>query len=76
MKRSLKVFTLVLVGLFLCVTGIDMTLDQQSSAVEQNSVVWYNEKGDVVLAYEGDLKFCPTYVKRFTVAPPPYLHRT
>jgi len=76
MKRPLKIFTLLLTGLFLLVMGVDTALDHQTRTTGQNSFVWYNEKGEVILAYDGDLNLCKAYLKPVTAPPPTFLHRT
>jgi hypothetical protein len=76
MQRHLKIFTLLLVTLFLLMAGLNSVLDRQSRETKQSSFVWYNEKGEVILAYEGDLNLCQAYVKPLTATPPASLHRT
>ena len=63
MQRFPKIFTLLIVTLFLLVSGVDATLDHMTGSTAQNSFVWYNEKGAVTLAYNGDLNLCKPYVK-------------
>jgi hypothetical protein len=81
MKRFLKIFTLLIVSLFLLVSGVDATLDHMTRSTVQSSYTWYSEKGDTVLAYTGDfplsLKSCvkpPIPVERMPRVI--FLHRT
>ena len=76
MKRFLKTFALLIVSLFLVVSGVDAALDHLSHSVTQNSFTVYNEQGSLVLAYDGDLNACKAYAKPGPVAAPSFLHRT
>ena len=55
MKQFLRIFTLLIVSLFLAVSGIDAALDHLSRSVTQSSLTGYNEQGNAILAYNGDL---------------------
>ena len=76
MKRFLKTFALLIVSLFLVVSGVNRALDHLSHSETQNSFTVYNEQGSVVLAYDGDLSVCKAYAKPGPVAVPSFLHRT
>lgn len=76
MKRFIKTFVLLIVSLFLVVSGVDATLDRLSHSVTQSSFTVYNEQGGIVLAYDGDLSVCKAYAKPGSVAAPGFLHRT
>ena len=76
MRRFLKTLAFLIASLSLLVSGVDATLDRQSHAVGQNSLTVYNQKGNVVLAYDGDLSFCKVYLKQGLVAGRSFLHRT
>lgn len=76
MKRFLKTFALLIVSLFLVVSGVDAALDHISHSAAQNTVTVYNEQGRVVLAYNGDLTTCKVCLKPGPVAVPFFLHRT
>jgi hypothetical protein len=76
MKRFLKVFVLLIAGLFALITGVDHALDRIASAPAQNSFCWYNEQGVAVVSYTGDLALCREYVKPLAVVPHAFLHRT
>jgi hypothetical protein len=75
-KRFLKVLSLLVVALMLLASGVDATLDQLSRTPAQSSFVWYNEKGDAVLAYCGDLAQCKSFSHPIPPAAPVFLHRT
>jgi len=75
-KRFLKTFALLIVSLFLVVSGVDRALDHLSRSVTQNSLTVYNEQGSVLLAYDGDLSACKAYAKPGPVAASGFLHRT
>ena len=79
MKRFLKIFSLLVVGLFALVTGVDSALGHLSASTTKSSLIVYNEKGTVVLAYEGDLNDCKILAaKPGPVVSPSFhfLHRT
>jgi hypothetical protein len=75
-KRFLKTLALLVVSLFLVVSGVDAALDHLSHSVTQNSFTVYDEEGTAVLAYDGDLNACKVFVKPGTVSAPGFLHRT
>jgi hypothetical protein len=75
-KRFLKTLALLIVSLFLVVSGVDAALDRLSHSATQNSVTVYNEQGSVVLAYNGDLNGCKVCLRPGFVAAPGFLHRT
>jgi sulfur relay (sulfurtransferase) complex TusBCD TusD component (DsrE family) len=76
-KRFLKTFSLLIVSLFLLVTGVDATLGHLSQSPTQSSFTVYNEQGSVILAYNGDLSVCKIYAaKPGPVVAPTFLHRT
>jgi hypothetical protein len=75
-KRFIKTFALLIVSLFLVVSGVDAALDRLSHSVTENSFTVYNDQGRVVLAYDGDLSESKAYAKPGSVAVPGFLHRT
>jgi hypothetical protein len=76
MKRFLKTLALLIVSLFLLVSGVDAALDHLSHSPSQSSFIGYNEQGTVLFAYEGNLSECKVCVKPGSVATPAFLHRT
>ena len=77
MKRFFKTLTLLVVILFLLVSGVDTALDCITRTPTENSFTVYNESGTVVLAYNGDLNNCKTLVKSGITMPSfRFLHRT
>ncbi len=76
MKRFLQVATLLVICLFVLVSGVDATLDHVTRTPAQNSFTWYNEKGNTVLAYNGDLASCQAYTHPAPGMSPTFLHRT
>jgi len=75
-KRFLKTLALLVVSLFLLVSGVDAALDHLCHSVAQSSFTVVNEQGGVVLAYDGDLNACKAYAKPGPIAAPSFLHRT
>jgi hypothetical protein len=75
-KRFLKVFILLFVGLFLLVSGVDATLDQLSRSPVQNSYTFYSGKGHPIASYAGDLSLCKPVIKPVSMTPPIVIHRT
>jgi len=76
MKRFLKTLALLMVSLFLLVSGVDAALDHISHAVTQSSFTVYDEQGAVLFAYEGNLNDCKVCLKPGSVTTPAFLHRT
>ena len=68
MKRFLKVLTLLVVALFALVSGVDVTLGHMSHAVTQSAFTCYNQKGQMVAAYDGNLALCQAYPKPLPAA--------
>jgi hypothetical protein len=75
-KRFLKTSALLIVSLFIVVTGVDAALDHLSHSPSQSSFTIYSEDGGVILAYDGDLSVCRAYAKQGPVVPPGIFHRT
>jgi len=75
-NRFLKTFALLIVSLFLVVSGVDSALNRLSHSVTQSSFTVYNEQGNIVLAYDGDLNAIKAYAKPGAAAVPSFLHRT
>ena len=76
MKRFLKISTLLVLSLFLVVSGVDRALDHMTRSVNQSSFTVYSEKGGVILAYDGDLSTCKAFTKPGPAVVPNFLHRT
>ena len=76
MKRSLKIFALLIIGLSLVVSGLNLALDRITQSPTQSSFTVYSEQGGVVLAYNGDLAACKAYNKTGPAVVPNFLHRT
>jgi len=76
MKRFLKTFALVIVSLFMLVSGVNVTLDQMNRSATKSSYTFYSEKDTVLIAYTGDLKSCPVYVRPGMGTPLISQHRT
>jgi len=62
-KRSLKTFALLIMSLFVVVSGVDSALDHLNRSVSQSTCTVYNEKGEAVASYTGDLRIARPYVK-------------
>jgi hypothetical protein len=75
MKRFLKTFSLLIVALLLLVSGVDATLDHLSRAPSGNSLVWYNQKGQAILAYSGEAALSQRFLPAAHAAAPVLLHR-
>ncbi len=76
MNRFLKIFCLLIVALFLLVSGVDATLDHLARSPGQNSFIWYNEKGEAVLAYDGDAALAQHFIRPSHPAAPALFHRS
>jgi hypothetical protein len=75
MNRFLKTFALLIVSLFLLVTGVDATLDRLERARLQNTYTLYSDEGAMVIAYNGDMDYCPSSFKPGPIIPHRFLHR-
>jgi hypothetical protein len=75
-KRILKTFALLILSLFLVVSGVNKALDHLSRSPTQSSFTVYGMQGNVVLAYNGDLNACKAFTKPGPVVAPTVLHRT
>jgi hypothetical protein len=75
-KRFITTFGLVVGSLFVVVSGVNTALDHLAHSGSENSFTVYNEKGSVLLAYEGNLNFCKAFTKPYFIAAPTFLHRT
>ncbi len=75
MKRFLKTLSLLIVALLLLVSGVDATLDHLARSVAQNTFTCYDEKGQAVLAYSGEVALSQRF-RPMRVAVPAFLHRT
>ncbi len=76
MNRFLKVFSLLIISLFVLVSGVDATLDHISHSATQSSYTVYDEKGTPVIAYTGDLRLCKSYIKPARVVVSEYIRRS
>ncbi len=76
MKRSLKIFTLLIMSLFVVVSGVDSALDHMSRSVSQSNCTLYNEKGEIVAVYTGDLRVSRPGIKPEPVGLIHLLHRS
>ncbi len=76
MKRFLKTSALLVIGLFLLASGFDAALDSVERCSTQSSFTVYDEKGGVILAYNGDLAACKALSKPTPASTPVLFHRT
>jgi hypothetical protein len=74
-NRLLKTTSLLIVSLFLVVSGVDTALDRLSHSPDQNSFVAYGAQGSIMLAYEGDLAGCKAFAKPTPIVTPGFFHR-
>ena len=67
-----------MLGLLLLGYGVDKTLDRLATSPQQSSFTLLDERGVVVVAYDGDLSDCKAYAKPMPMAAniPRFLHRT
>ena len=61
MKHFFKVLVLLIVALFVLVSGVNVALDQMPPAYATGSYSYYDAHGQLVYAYTGDLNSCPVY---------------
>jgi hypothetical protein len=76
MKRFFKVFVLLIVCLFLLVSGVDATLDQISKSPDQSHWTLYDSKGVLVISYSGDLRYLKPYVRPGKIVQTEFIHRS
>jgi hypothetical protein len=76
-KRFLLTLGLLTFGLFALVTGVNAALDRMSRTSTQNTVVIYDDQGNALYAYNGDLASCTVVLRpNATITGPHFLHRT
>jgi hypothetical protein len=76
MKRFLKTLVLLVASLFLIGSGVNAALDRLTHSAKQNSFTVYNQHGNLVFAYNGDLNACRVCVKPGPTTAPIFLHRS
>ena len=76
MKRFLKVLVLLVVCLFLLMSGLNATLDHLTRLASQNSFTLYDERGAVLVSYTGDPALCPVRLRLGVPNQSNFLHRT
>lgn len=59
MKHFFKVLVLLIVALFVLVSGVNVALDRMPLSVTKGGYCYYNASGELVYSYTGDLKYCP-----------------
>jgi hypothetical protein len=76
-KRFIITLGLLIVSLFMLVTGVNAALDRVAKSPAQNSLVIYDDQGRPLFAYNGDLNDCTVSVRPSTsFVGPHFLHRT
>ncbi len=76
-KRFLLTLVLLIVTLSALATGVNAALEHLAQAPVQNSVVIYDEQGNTLYAYNGDLSTCNVSLRPvITLNGPHFLHRT
>ncbi len=71
MKRFFKIHALLVIGLFVLVSGTDATLEHMEPHRDFSSVHFYDAQGRLRLAYEGDLAKAPGFAPIVPVAKQP-----
>ncbi|HUB66418.1 MAG TPA: hypothetical protein VL981_02900 [Candidatus Methylacidiphilales bacterium] len=69
MKRFLKVSVLLMIALFALVSGVDVTLSHMAKAETQSAFTYYDQKGQIIADYSGNLAYCPIDPKPHVVTP-------
>ena len=62
MKRFFKSLCLLLTALLLLISGVDCALDRLSLSPDEGAFALYNQKGQTLYTYRGDLAFCQLYL--------------
>jgi hypothetical protein len=75
-KRFLKVLVLLVVSLFMLMSGVDATLDHLTRLLSQCSYTLYDERGDILGSYTGNLALCPIGIRPYQPTQSNYLRRT
>ena len=76
-KRFLLTISLLLLSLFALAYGVNAALDRMTRAPAQNSVVIYDDQGNALYAYSGDLSGCAVTLRpSANLTGPHFLHRT
>ncbi|MCE0483779.1 MAG: hypothetical protein LV479_06030 [Methylacidiphilales bacterium] len=74
MNRFSKFLGLLVLALFLIASGVDATLDHLAHSATQSSCTWYDGRGEIIAAYNGDLALYKADAKPNSV--PHFFHRT
>jgi len=76
-KRFLITLVLLVLSLFALVSGVNAALDRMTQSSAQNSVVIYDEQGNALYAYNGNLNDCTVCLRPSAgLTGPHFLHRT
>jgi hypothetical protein len=75
-KRFLKVLVLLVVSLFMLMSGVDATLDHLTRSLSQSSYTLYDERGEILVSYTGDLALCHVGIRQYQPTQSNYLRRT
>jgi hypothetical protein len=74
-KRFLKTLTLLVVTLLLLASGVDATLDHLGHLPADNSLTWYDTRGNPVLAYTGEAALVQKFPRPARLSAPMVFHR-
>jgi hypothetical protein len=75
-NKNLKLAVVLLASMVLLVTGVNAGLGHLTRSEQQGSFTIYNDRGQAVFAYEGDLSACRELAKPAVLWPTRFLHRT
>jgi hypothetical protein len=76
MNRFLKTFVLLIVALVSLASGVSATLDCLGRSPAQNSFTWYDERGGLVVAYDGEQALAQKFPRPVRAVSSFFVHRT
>jgi hypothetical protein len=76
MKRFLETLFLLSTALLLLASAVNATLDHMASSPVGNSFTGYDDKGQVVVSYQGPPALGQNFNGTVRVPSPVFLHRT
>ncbi len=76
MNKNFKTALVLFAAMLLLVFGVDAGLGKLARSEQQGSFTIYNEHGQAVFAYDGDLNSCRALTKPAVIWSTHFLHRT
>ena len=69
MHRLLKTIVFLVVATILLVSGVDTALGQLSASPTESTFALYDQSGQTLMSYNGDLNLCDRFTHLYRMAP-------